>query len=68
MQRLDPAEESAARVGLKSSGQTQGVSVTELCGFGVGVIPLFLCKTDWCLPLTGDLLAPPSGLPADPLR
>ena len=39
LQRLHPAEESAAWVGVQRSGQTKGVSVTELCGFAVEAVP-----------------------------
>lgn len=47
-----PGEESVAWLECRGSGQTQGVSMTEFCSFGVGPFtPLSYTKPNWCLPL-----------------
>lgn len=42
LQSLSPVEESAAWVRKLKYGQTQGISMIELCGFWEGISPIFL--------------------------
>lgn len=63
LQSFSPAEESTAWVGEQRCGQTQGVSVTQLYGFGTEAIFPTSHESDWHLQYMWDLQAPFYQLP-----